>query len=227
MKLNKLGFCRASSFILFALGISLVACNNSDKSANNSTTDSTVSKDNTMMNTNDTSRMSTPATDTASKMAMDTSSKMKPAGTNTSNTKHTTTNKTTGVKRKGKVTAKLMAPNHNAKVAVDKLGYYNYTDEAPVFKGGQSGLETYFNNNLEYPQEAIDNNVEGTVNVRFSVDENGTVGNATAIGNKLGNGLDEAAEKAVMNMPKWAPGKVKGKTVKAWYTLPVTYRLDQ
>jgi hypothetical protein len=44
---------------------------------------------------------------------------------------------------------------------------------APAFAGGESALENYIGTTIEYPQEAIDNNVEGKVNVRFAVDEKG------------------------------------------------------
>jgi len=96
----------------------------------------------------------------------------------------------------------------------------------PSFDGGQVALETYISNNIEYPQEAIDNNVEGTVNVQFLVDEKGDVSNVKTIGNKLGSGLEEEAIRVVSAMPKWSPGQVKGKNVKTWRTLPITYRLE-
>jgi TonB family protein len=132
----------------------------------------------------------------------------------------------TYVKKKGKVSTAMMTTDANAKIEVDKMGYYSSTEVAPVFPGGQSSLENYINNNIEYPQEAIDNNAEGTVRVQFSIDENGKVSNAKALDTNLGYGLGEAAVKVVSQMPKWTPGMVKGKKVKAWYTLPITYKLD-
>jgi len=165
------------------------------------------------------------STDSSNRNIMDSSNKNRSATNNKpGNTK--STGSTT--KKKGKVSAKLMnSSSSNAKMTPDKMGFYNYTEVVPIYTGGQGALETYFNNNIDYPQDAIDNNIEGTVNVKFSIDENGNVANATAVGNKLGYGLDESAVKAVMQMPKWTPGKVKGKSVKAWYTLPITYRLEE
>ena len=114
----------------------------------------------------------------------------------------------------------------NAKIEKDKMGYYNYTEVLPAYVGGQSALETYINNNIEYPQEAIDNNAEGTVSVQFSVDEQGNISNIKTVGSKIGYGLEEEAIKVVEKMPKWTPGQVKGKTVKTWRILPVTYKLE-
>ena len=143
-----------------------------------------------------------------------------------SNTNNNTPAANTTAKKKGRATATMMTADANAKIEVDKMGYYTSTEVAPVYPGGQSSLEDYINNNIEYPQEAIDNNAEGTVQVQFSIDENGKVSNAKATGTKLGYGLDEAAVKVVSQMPKWTPGMVKGKKVKARYTLPITYRLE-
>jgi periplasmic protein TonB len=114
----------------------------------------------------------------------------------------------------------------NAKIEKDKMGYYNYTEVLPAYIGGQSALETYINNNIEYPQQAIDNNTEGTVSVQFAVDEQGNISNVKAIGDKVGDGLEEEAVKIVSQMPRWSPGQIKGKNVKTWRILPVTYKLE-
>lgn len=129
-------------------------------------------------------------------------------------------------KRSGKITAASMAEDPSAKITKDKMGIYTRTEVAPAYAGGQSGLENYIVNNLQYPQDAIDNNVEGTVRVQFAVDEKGNVTNVSTLGNKLGYGLEEEAIKVVSNMPKWTPGQVKGKNVKTWRTLPISYKLE-
>ncbi|RYY55002.1 MAG: energy transducer TonB [Chitinophagaceae bacterium] len=129
-------------------------------------------------------------------------------------------------KRKGRVSASMAADDMNSKIEMDKQGYYGRTEIAPAFTGGQSGLEDYINTNLQYPQQAIDNDVEGTVRVQFAIDEKGNVSNVTTLGEKLGYGLEEEALKVVKNMPKWSAGTVKGKGVKTWRTLPVIYKLE-
>jgi protein TonB len=130
-------------------------------------------------------------------------------------------------KKTGKATTTATTANTKTKMAKDKMGYYNYTEVAPVFPGGQTALETYITNSIDYPQDAIDNNVEGTISVQFAIDEDGKVSNAKAVGKKLGYGLEEEAVKIVSQMPKWTPGKVNGKNVKEWYTIPITYKIDE
>jgi protein TonB len=129
--------------------------------------------------------------------------------------------------KKGKAKATIAADDTKVKMEKDKMGYYNRTEVAPAFDGGDAGIENYVTNNIEYPQDAIDNNVEGTVTVQFGVDENGNVSNVSTVGNKIGHGLEEEAIRVVSKMPKWTPGQVKGKNVKVWRTLPISYRLEE
>ena len=56
---------------------------------------------------------------------------------------------------------------------------------------------SYIANHIDHPQMAIDDNKEGTVNGQFMVDENGKIQNARVFGSKLGDGLDEEAERVI------------------------------
>lgn len=129
-------------------------------------------------------------------------------------------------KKTGKASVKMTDADASAKVEKDNMGYYVRAEVMPSYNGGQSALERYINDNIEYPQVAVDNSVEGTVNVQFLVDENGNVSNVKTVGNNIGSGLEEEAIRVVSAMPKWTPGQVKGKNVKTWRTLPITYRLE-
>jgi protein TonB len=183
--------------VLFTLVIFITACNNSDQSANSST-------------------------DTAANAAVDTSSgRMSDTSTN-KNTGGTTT-----TKKRGRATVSAIAENKNAKIQADKSGVYEMSEVRPAYPGGQSELENYITNNIEYPQTAVDNSREGTVNVQFTVDENGNVSNAKVLGNKLGDGLDEEAVRVISKMPKWTAGSVKGKNVKTRLTLPITFKIEE
>lgn len=149
------------------------------------------------------------------------------AGSNEVDTSTTVAAPVTKAKKSGKAKATVAADDSKVKMEKDKQGYYNRTELAPAFQGGDAGIENFITNNIEYPQDAIDNNVEGTVTVQFGVDENGNVSNVSTIGNKIGYGLEEEAIRVVNKMPKWKPGQVKGKNVKVWRTLPINYRLEE
>ena len=147
---------------------------------------------------------------------------------NTTNPDTTKTNLSgkTG-KRTGRISAAVPTIDKSSKMQTDTKGYYNYTETLPAYPGGQSSLEDYISKNLEYPQEALDNNIEGTVTIKFTIDENGKVGNVQTTGTALGHGLDEAAMKVVSGMPNWTPGMINGKKVKAWYSLPLTFKIEE
>jgi protein TonB len=129
--------------------------------------------------------------------------------------------------KKGKVTIGNMSEKRTTGIKADKDGVYETTETRPMYPGGQAALENYINNNIEYQQPAIDESTQGTVNVQFVVDENGNVTNAKEIGKDLGNGLDQEAVRVISSMPKWTPGKVKGKNVKTRVVLPITYKIEQ
>lgn len=129
-------------------------------------------------------------------------------------------------KKSGKVSTGASSDDTKVKMEKDKMGYYNRTEVLPSYKGGQNAIENYITNNIEYPQDAIDNNVEAVVNVQFGVDENGNISNVSTTGNKIGYGLEEEAIRVVSKMSKWTPGQVKGKNVKTWRTLPINYKLE-
>ena len=179
------------------------ACNNSDY------TKSPAEKENSPVN-NDTTMNNVPMNDTTS-----------------ATVPGSTSGKTSTAKKKGKITIGKMSEKRTTNIKPDKDGVYEMTDARPVYPGGQEALENYVNNNIEYQQPAIDENTEGTVNVQFVVDENGNVTNAKAIGKELGNGLDQEAVRVISNMPKWTPGKVKGKNVKTRVVLPITYKIEE
>jgi protein TonB len=127
-------------------------------------------------------------------------------------------------KRKGKASAAVTTDN-TLKVAKDKEGIYYKAEKMPEYPGGEAALSTFVENNISYPQDAVDQNTEGTVNVSFVVDEKGKVMNPVATGKSAGRGLDEEAVKIVKQMPDWKPGLVHGKPVKTRLLLPVTFKL--
>jgi protein TonB len=129
--------------------------------------------------------------------------------------------------KKGRATLGAMTTSKTALMKPDKSGVYEMTEVRPSYPGGQKALENYIANHIEYPQMAVDDNKEGTVTVQFIVDENGNVTNAKLLGADLGDGLSDEAVRVISKMPKWEPGKVKGKNVKTRLTLPVTYKIEE
>ncbi|MBR6081663.1 MAG: energy transducer TonB [Salinivirgaceae bacterium] len=95
--------------------------------------------------------------------------------------------------------------------------------EMPVFPGGDSAMCEYITENLVYPAEAKDKNLEGKVFVQFVINKNGEV-----VSPRIARGidpiLDDEVLRVVRNMPKWIPGKNNGNPVNVMKTIPVNIK---
>ncbi len=96
----------------------------------------------------------------------------------------------------------------------------------PAFRGGQQKLFEFLGNNLVYPQEAKEAGIEGQVFVEFYIEKDGTVCDAKVL-HGIGYGCDEEALRVIGLMPKWSPGKQRGKAVRVRYTLPINFKLSK
>ena len=86
-------------------------------------------------------------------------------------------------------------------------------------------MSSYLQKNMRYPSDARENNIQGKVVVGFVVDEEGRVNNCSIL-KGIGGGCDEEALRIVKEMPNWKPGKIEGKPVKVYFTLPIQFKLN-
>jgi Ca-activated chloride channel homolog len=101
-----------------------------------------------------------------------------------------------------------------------------FVEQMPMFQGGDiAQFQQYVQTHLEYPKEAIEAAIQGTVFVKFVIDENGNITDVEVI-RSIDKLLDDAALKAVKSSPKWIPGKQRGKPVKVTFTIPVRFLLN-
>ena len=89
-----------------------------------------------------------------------------------------------------------------------------------------TSLQSYINRNLKYPQISRENNSQGRVIVRFIIDSNGVVTSPQVVRSSGDCNLDMEAVRVIESMPKWKPGKHKGKPVRVLFTFPVIFRLS-
>ncbi|GAC1533509.1 MAG: hypothetical protein NVS3B15_14170 [Sediminibacterium sp.] len=127
---------------------------------------------------------------------------------------------------KGKATFHPYAYDTNAKMVKDQEGVYNHAEIMPAFPGGEKELAKYIEDHIEYPENALDNDIQGTVKLTFAVDEAGKIYAPKVISPKLGYGLEEESLRVIRDMPKWSPGRIKGQNVKTRFTLPITYQIN-
>jgi periplasmic protein TonB len=97
-------------------------------------------------------------------------------------------------------------------------------EEMPIYPGGDSALMSFITKNINYPVQAKQKGIQGRVILRFSVNHDGTVGNAMVL-KSADPSLDAEALRIVNLMPKWQPGKQGGKPVNVWYAVPITFAL--
>ncbi|WP_343635689.1 energy transducer TonB [Fluviicola sp.] len=102
---------------------------------------------------------------------------------------------------------------------------YPVLDEPAEFPGGMSALKEYLKTNVKYPESAKEKEIAGKCYVQFIVNELGDVANA-----QVKKGVidcpecDKEAVRIVNTMPRWTPGKIKGKPVKSTFTLPIIFK---
>lgn len=98
-------------------------------------------------------------------------------------------------------------------------------EQMPEFPGGDEALRKYLATSVKYPVIAQENGIQGRVFVAFVVDKNGNVTNVR-VARPFDPNLDKEAVRVVQSMPKWTPGKQRGKAVKVSYTVPINFVLQ-
>ena len=103
---------------------------------------------------------------------------------------------------------------------------YQVVDEMPEYPGGVEAMMKYVSENVQYPQEAKDNDISGRVFISFVVEKDGSVSNVKVM-RGIGGGCDEEAVRVISSMPKWKPGIKDGKPVRVSYMMPLTFKLTE
>jgi len=99
-------------------------------------------------------------------------------------------------------------------------------EDMPEFPGGQQALFKYLSENVKYPVIAQENGIQGRVICQFVVNKDGNIVHVEVVRSGGDPSLDKEALRVVKSMPKWKPGKQRGKAVRVKYTVPVNFRLQ-
>lgn len=88
----------------------------------------------------------------------------------------------------------------------------------------QNEIQKFIQKNQRYPEAAMDNNIQGRVNVSFAIEKDGTI---TVVGVRgPDKSLEKEAERVISKLPKMTPGKQRGKPVRMTMGLPIIFRLQ-
>jgi protein TonB len=101
---------------------------------------------------------------------------------------------------------------------------FTVVEESPAYPGGDEARIRFLQENIQYPQMARESGIQGTVYVTFVVEKNGNVTDVRVL-RGIGGGCDEEAIRVIKAMPKWNPGKQRGKPVRVQFNMPIKFTL--
>ena len=102
-----------------------------------------------------------------------------------------------------------------------------YEVEMPEFPGRIAECMKFIKKNMQYPEEAIKEGIEGRVICQFTVKTDGSIDNIIIV-RSVHKLLDLEAIRIIKSMPKWIPGKNKnGEVEDCKYTLPIIFKLPK
>lgn len=99
-----------------------------------------------------------------------------------------------------------------------------FAADKPEYPGGKTALDQYISENMKYPQSAIDNGIEGVVDVAFIVRTDGSIGTIKIV-RMVDPDLESEAIRLVKGMPAWIPAESNGKPVEAPAQVDVNFVL--
>ena len=102
---------------------------------------------------------------------------------------------------------------------------FQVVEQMPEFPGGMQKALEFLGKNIKYPVAAQQAKIEGRVIVQFVVERDGSVSDVKVM-RGVNPELDAEAIRVVSMMPKWIPGKQRGKAVAVKYTMPIMFRLQ-
>ncbi len=109
-------------------------------------------------------------------------------------------------------------------ISIEKDPVFQVVEQMPQFPGGGAAIMKYFSEQINYPEEALQNRVEGRVIAQFTIKKDGSISDINIV-RKVDPALDLETERVIAAMPKWQPGKQNGQVVNVKFTLPVIFKL--
>ncbi len=88
---------------------------------------------------------------------------------------------------------------------------FQVVEEMPEFPGGMAECLKFIGKNVKYPTIAQENGVQGRVIIQFVVNQDGSIVDPVVM-RSVDPYLDKEALRVIKMMPKWKPGKQRGKS---------------
>ncbi|MBQ3690423.1 MAG: TonB family protein [Bacteroidales bacterium] len=103
--------------------------------------------------------------------------------------------------------------------------FFEVVEDMPEFPGGEIALRKFIAENVRYPEEAKNNNEQGTVYVRFIVDKTGKVTEPSIVRGSGSESLDNEAIRVINTLPDFIPGRQRGQNVAVRLVTPIKFAL--
>lgn len=117
-----------------------------------------------------------------------------------------------------------VAPTQTEETETQETEIFTVVEDQPGYPGGDEARIKYLAENIKYPQMARESQIQGTVYVTFVVEKDGRVRDVRVL-RGIGGGCDEEAIRVIQNMPRWNPGKQRGKPVRVQFNMPIKFTL--
>lgn len=102
---------------------------------------------------------------------------------------------------------------------------YVAVEKQAEFPGGIQALMQWLSMNVRYPEDAMKNDAQGHVIVKFVVNPDGSISDPTVL-KSVEPSLDQEAIRVVMAMPKWEAAENNGQKVASYFNLPIAFKLS-
>ena len=109
---------------------------------------------------------------------------------------------------------------------IDEDAIFIHVKHMPKYPGGNKEIRNFIQSNIRYPEKAVEENIEGTVYLRFVVTKTGTIGKVQ-IQQGLSELIDSEAIRVVKELATFTPGSQNGRNVNVWYSIPVKFELNK
>lgn len=121
---------------------------------------------------------------------------------------------------------------------IDEEVPFAVIEDAPIFPGCenvpknqrsacfQEQMSKFIKKNQQYPERAMEDNIQGRVSVVFVIDKDGSIINVQAKGPKGAELLEKEALRVISRLPKIKPGSQRGKPVKIKFSQPIVFKLQ-
>ena len=102
---------------------------------------------------------------------------------------------------------------------------FTNSDTMPKYQDGDKGLMNFLTNEIKYPADARQQNIQGRVVIQFVVMEDGKVDGINILVGKCLSLDNESIRVVKLTSGKWKPGIINGKPVRIYFTLPISFKM--